>query len=146
LRAHYQRKYAHLNNLTFAPRVAKKMVQSVLSRCDLSCFSVHVSAVWKYGQSLNKMIDYMLAGKPIVASYTGYPSMINEADCGAYVPAGDTAALRREILRYAAMDVSQRETVGRRGREWILAHRRYETLAKNYLTILFDPAVQKVAG
>lgn len=146
LRAHYQRRYDHLSNLTFAPHVPKQMVQSVLSRCDLSCFSVHVSATWKYGQSLNKMIDYMLASKPIVASYTGYPSMINEADCGTYVPAGDITALRQEILRYAAMDVSQREAIGRRGREWILAHRCYETLAKNYLAILFDPVVQKEEG
>lgn len=116
------------------------MVQSVLSHCDLLYFSVHVSTVWKYGQSLNKVIDYMLAGKPVVASYTGYPSMINEADCGTYVPAGDIDALRREVQRYAAMDTAQREAIGRRGREWILAHRRYETLAKNYLAILFGPA------
>lgn len=146
LRAHYQRKYAHLSNLTFAPRVPKQMVQSVLSHCDLLYFSVHVSTVWKYGQSLNKVIDYMLAAKPVVASYTGYPSMINEADCGTYVPAGDVAALRCQVQRYAAMETAQREAVGRRGREWILAHRRYETLAKNYLAILFDQAAPKAAG
>jgi lipopolysaccharide/colanic/teichoic acid biosynthesis glycosyltransferase len=109
LRVHYQRKYAHLPNLTFAPRVPKQMVQSVLSHCDLLYFSVHVSTVWRYGQSLNKVIDYMLAGKPVVASYTGYPSMINEADCGTYVPAGDIDALRREVLRYAAMDAARRD-------------------------------------
>lgn len=140
LRAHYQRKYAHLPNLTFAPRVPKQMVQSVLSHCDLLYFSVHISTVWKYGQSLNKVIDYMLAGKPVLASYTGYPSMINEAECGTYVPAGDVEALRREVEHYAAMDSAQREAIGRRGREWILAHRRYETLARNYLAILFGSA------
>lgn len=145
LRAHYQSKYGHLPNLTFAPRVTKQMVQSVLSKCDLLYFSVHVSTVWKYGQSLNKVIDYMLAGKPVVASYTGYPSMINEADCGTYVPAGDVAALRQEVLRYAAMDVREREAIGQRGRQWILASRRYETLAKNYLAILFDERVGEQA-
>ena len=137
LRSHYQSKYAHLKNLTFAPRVPKHLVQSVLSYCDLLYFSVHVSEVWKYGQSLNKVIDYMLAGKPVVASYTGYPSMINEAECGSYVPAGDTASLISEVRRYAGMDVIQRETIGRRGRTWILANRRYETLAQNYLEVLF---------
>lgn len=140
LREHYQRKYAHLPNLTFAPRVPKQMVQSVLSHCDLLYFSVHVSTVWRYGQSLNKVIDYMMAGKPVVASYTGYPSMINEASCGTYVPAGDIDALHREVQRYAAMDIVQREAIGQRGRDWILTHRRYETLAKNYLAILFGPA------
>lgn len=144
LRAHYQQKYAHLSNLSFAPRVPKQMVQSVLSHCDLLYFSVHVSEVWKYGQSLNKVIDYMLSGKPVVASYTGYPSMINEADCGSYVPAGDVAALRGELLRYVAMDATQRDAIGRRGREWILANRRYETLAQSYLRILLAQDGAKV--
>lgn len=140
LRAQYQKKYAHLSNLTFAPRVPKSMVQSVLSQCDLLYFSVHESTVWKYGQSLNKVIDYMLAGKPILASYTGFPSMINEAECGTFVPAHDIPALHDEILRYAAMEPRERDEVGRRGRTWLLANRRYETLAKDYLSILFaDP-------
>ncbi|CAM8670236.1 RfaG Glycosyltransferase [Comamonadaceae bacterium] len=144
LRLHYQQKYAHLPNLSFAPRVSKQMVQSVLSHCDLLYFSVHISEVWRYGQSLNKVIDYMLSGKPVVASYTGYPSMINEADCGSFVPAGNVAALRGEILRYVSMDATQRDAVGRRGREWILANRRYKTLAQSYLRIMFaDDGVQE---
>ncbi|WP_323017815.1 glycosyltransferase family 4 protein [Castellaniella sp.] len=137
LRAGYQQKYAHVRNLIFAPRVPKQQVQSVLSRCSLLYFSVHPSKVWRYGQSLNKVIDYMLAGKPVVASYTGYPSMIDEADCGCYVPAGDAEALRREILRYAAMPVDQRQAVGQKGRDWVLQHRRYPVLAARYLDILF---------
>jgi glycosyltransferase involved in cell wall biosynthesis len=143
LRTHYQQKYAHLANLSFAPRVPKKMVQSVLAHCDLLYFSVHASTVWKYGQSLNKVIDYMLAGKPVLASYTGYPSMINEADCGGYVPAANVAALRSEVLRYAAMDSAEREAMGSRGREWLLSNRRYEKLASNYLGILFEQAKPK---
>lgn len=136
LRPGYQSSYGHLPNLTFAPRVPKAMVQSVLSHCDLVYFAVHKSAVWRFGQSLNKVIDYMIAGKPVVASYTGYPSMINEADCGTYVPAGDLDALMSEIARYAAMDPQTRKEIGRRGGEWILANRRYETLAQNYQTII----------
>lgn len=137
LREHYLAKYGHLANLTFAPKVPKKMVQSVLARCDLLYFSVHVSAVWRFGQSLNKVIDYMLSGKPIVASYTGYPSMINEANCGTYVAAGDVAALRVEVLRYCELPEFERVVIGARGRDWILANRNYQSLAYEYLTILF---------
>lgn len=137
LRPHYQAKYQHLPNLVFAPRVPKQMVQSVLGKCDLLYFSVHASEVWRYGQSLNKVIDYMLAGKPVVASYSGYPSMINEAECGTYVPAGDLPALRAEILRYCALPDEERAAIGARGRQWILANRTYRTLAHKYLEILF---------
>jgi glycosyltransferase involved in cell wall biosynthesis len=136
LRAAYLAKYAHLLNLTFAPRVPKALVQSVLARCDLLYFSVHVSKVWQYGQSLNKVIDYMLTGKPVVASYTGYPSMINEADCGTYVPAGDVAALRLEVQRYANMGANERNLMGQRGKTWLLANRQYKKLANEYLAIM----------
>jgi len=136
LRESFQKKYAYLQNLTFAPRVPKELVQSVLSRCDLLYFSVHVSEVWKYGQSLNKVIDYMMAGKPIVASYTGYPSMINEAACGTYVPAGDVNLLNREISRYYNMSKDERCEIGARGKAWLMKNRLYKKLAMNYLNIL----------
>jgi glycosyltransferase involved in cell wall biosynthesis len=139
LRAHYQQKYAHLPNLTFAPKVPKAMVQAVLERCDLLYFAAHKSKVWRFGQSLNKLIDYMLAGKPVVASYTGFPSMINEAGCGTFVPASDVPALRAEIERYAAMPSQERASIGAKGREWIVANRSYRQLAQDYLRILLGP-------
>jgi glycosyltransferase involved in cell wall biosynthesis len=140
LREFYQKKYVHLDNLSFGPKVAKAMVQSVLAKCDLLYFSVHVSKVWQYGQSLNKVIDYMMAGKPVVASYTGYPSMINEANCGSYVPAGDVPALKQEVLRYAQMDKNDRQQIGARGKFWLLENRSYPKLAKEYLDIMLDNA------
>jgi glycosyltransferase involved in cell wall biosynthesis len=137
LRDFYLKKYGHLSNVIFAPKVSKDKVQAALLRCDLLYFSVHSSKVWQFGQSLNKIIDYMVAGKPIVASYTGYPSMINEANCGTYVPAGDILALKREIERYASMSQSDRAEIGSRGKSWILENRSYQRIAKNYLEILF---------
>lgn len=136
LRQSYIDRYGSLPNLTFAPRVPRSQVHDFLIRCDLLYLSVHKSAVWAYGLSLNKLIDYMLAAKPIVASYSGYPSMINEAECGTFVPAGDAAALREEILRFARMPVEDRAAIGERGRAWLLAHRDYKVLAEDYLAIL----------
>jgi glycosyltransferase involved in cell wall biosynthesis len=142
LRVAYQKKYAHLDNLSFSPKVPKAMVQSVLAKCDLLYFSVHVSKVWHYGQSLNKVIDYMMAGKPVVASYTGYPSMINEANCGSYVPAGDVSALKQEVERYASLSEEERLKIGARGKVWLLENRSYPKLAKQYLDIMSNKAPQ----
>ena len=136
LKAGYQTLSADLPNLAFAPRVPKAMVQSVLKRCDLVYFAAHPSKVLEYGQSLNKVIDYMLSGRPVVASFSGYPSMINEARSGSYVPANDVAALKTEIERYVAMSPEARAEIGARGRNWLLTHRRYDRLARDYLEIL----------
>lgn len=136
LKTEYIKNYSHLKNLTFCPQIPKIMVQSALSYCDLLYFSVHNSKVWKYGQSLNKVIDYMLAGKPIIASYTGYQTMINEALCGSYVPSGDVHSLRKEILRYAEMRIKDRVEIGNRGHDWILKNRSYNIIANDYLSII----------
>lgn len=138
LRNGYIEKYKHLDNLTFAPRVSKNMVQSVLARCDLLYFSVHVSKVWQYGQSLNKIIDYMMSGKPIVASYSGYKSMINEANCGVYIEAGNISELQMQIQFFLDMKQSEREEIGVRGQEWLMTYRQYKKLAVDYQNILLN--------
>jgi glycosyltransferase involved in cell wall biosynthesis len=137
LLADYQQRFAHLSNLSFVAKVPKQDVAAVLGRCDVLYLSTFRSEVWRYGQSLNKLIDYMLAGKPVLASYSGFPSMIDEAGCGSFVPAEDVPALVAEVRRYAAMSAEERQQVGQRGRDWILEHRSFRSLAEVYEPILF---------
>lgn len=136
LREQFQNENSDLKNLTFAPRVEKKQVQSVLAHVDVVYFAVNTSPLWAYGQSLNKVIDYMLSGKPVLASYTGYPSMVNEADCGLFVPAEDVVALSAAIDRFSKMPKEELNEMGRRGREWILTNRRFDNLASQYLDVI----------
>lgn len=141
LRQYYQRKYADLPNLVFAPKVPRSMVQAVLAKGDILYFSVHNSKVWDYGQSLNKVIDYMLAAKPVVASYSGYPSMINESNCGVFVPANDVGALISAILEMKSKNEEDRRKMGSRGRDWLLKNRNYSKLSSDYLKVLFPDGV-----
>jgi glycosyltransferase involved in cell wall biosynthesis len=141
LRAPYEAECADLANVSFTGPVPKEQVQAVLARCDLLFFAAHPSKVWRYGLSLNKIIDYMLAGKPILGCYTGYPNMVEEAGCGLSVPAGDAAALAREIVRLAGLPPEERQAMGARGREWLLAHRGYRDLAAEYLALALPQAV-----
>lgn len=136
LKERYKQLYSKLDNVVFAPKVSKNQVYSALSECDIVYFSVFNSKVWEYGQSLNKVIDYMLSGKPVIASYSGYQTMINESECGSFVPANDVDALVSEIQRYSEMSEADREIYGARGREWLLKNRRYESLATQLSEVL----------
>lgn len=138
----YRALYGHLPNLRFVGRVPRTDVGQILSTCDLLYLSTHASEVWRYGQSLNKLIDYMLAAKPILASYTGFPSMIDEADCGTFVPASDVDALVREIRRYAEKTDAERRELGENGRQWLLENRNYSKLANQYDQLLFGEGAQ----
>jgi glycosyltransferase involved in cell wall biosynthesis len=136
LRQDFESRFNHLPNLTFLQPCPRGEVADFLDSCDVLYFATKRSSLWRYGQSLNKIVDYMLAGKPIVGSYSGYLTMINEAGCGTVVPAEDVEALRREILRFRGMDRHVRTEMGRRGRDWVLANREYELLAAEYGAIV----------
>lgn len=122
-----------LTNVAFIGRVERARVQSLLWQCDLVYFAVHDSTVWRYGMSLNKLIDYMMAGKPILGSYGGYPSMLNEAGCGEFVPAGSVPALEAALVRFAEMPAERRAEMGMSGRRWLIENRPWSLLAQRYL-------------
>jgi glycosyltransferase involved in cell wall biosynthesis len=134
-REHFIEETRQLMNVAFLPKVAREQVQSVLRHCDLLYFAVYDSPVWKFGMSLNKLIDYLMAGKPVLASYSGYQSMLNEANCGEFVPSGDVAALSAAICRHAEMPTEELAERGRSGRRWLLENRRWDVLAQQYLEI-----------
>lgn len=98
LKLEYMNRYSNCKNISFMPKIPRLMVQSVLKHADVLYLSTFNSKVWNYGQSLNKIIDYMLAARPIIASYSGYPSMINESGSGYFVPAEDVFAVIDKIM------------------------------------------------
>jgi glycosyltransferase involved in cell wall biosynthesis len=138
LKKKFQKEFGHLPNLVFAPRVYENQIQSVLHNTDVLYLSVFKSKIWNFGQSMNKVIDYMLSNKPIIASYTGYPSMINEASCGYFIPAENPHLLVKEIKRLYLMTKSELNEIGKNGRDWLFKNRTYQKLADDYLRLLFD--------
>jgi len=133
LKEKYEEQLAGYNNVVFLPRIGQDQVKSFLSVCDILYLSTKDSKVWKYGQSMNKVVEYMLAGKPIIATYTGYPSMINEAECGLFVQSNKTEDLKNAILYYSNMSKDERLKIGENGRNWIYQYRTYDKLAKDYI-------------
>ena len=127
---------ADLDNVRFLPKVKRSQVQSVLKRCDLLYFAAYDSPVWKFGMSLNKLIDYMMAAKPVLASYSGYPSMLDESGCGGFVPADNPDELEKALLRYADTAPRDLELQGEKGRQWLIRNRTWSVLALRYQQIL----------
>lgn len=136
LREHFMQRTSQCRNVHWLGKVKREEVHSILRQCDLLYFGTHPSKVWEYGMSLNKLTDYLLAQKPVLASYSGYPSIINEAGCGEFVPAGDTPALIDALGRFAAMPRSDLETMGQAGFQWLMHNRPWGTIAQQYLALL----------
>lgn len=139
----YIKKYGSLPNIVFSGRVPKSSVHSILKRMNVLFFSAFKSRVLDYGQSLNKLIDYMLAGRPIIASYSGFQSMINEAGCGVFVDAEDPRPLADAIIGYSQMPADVLDRIGERGRNWVELNRDFPSLALLYLEYLESIGIRR---
>lgn len=124
-----------LTNVSFPPSVSKEYVHDLLNYSNI-CYDSFESCLARYGLSRNKWIDYMFAAKPIICSYSGYKSMINESASGTFIPFGDTQLLKSTVLKYYKMDKMELKDEGLRGRNFLLSNRTFEKLAKDYLCIL----------
>lgn len=136
LKQHFVDELEGYSNVAFLPKVNRNEVKYVLQKCDILYFSALKSRVWDYGWSPNKLIDYMLSGKPILASYSGYVSMINEAQNGFVVPSSDEIALFNKINEISLLSKKELSEIGDRGRKWIIENRQWETLANDYLKLM----------
>jgi glycosyltransferase involved in cell wall biosynthesis len=132
LKDKFVKKLSGLSNVKIGPKINSNEIPYFLSKCDLLYLSTHNSKIWDYGQSLNKLIDYMMSGKPVVASYSGYQSMLNEANSGLFIPTNNVESIVSAIKYFKDMDPSERESYGKRGRVWIEDNHNYKNIALNY--------------
>ena len=125
-----EQQFSTQKNVIFLGKIHPDDVQGFLRCCDILFLATMPSRVWDYGQSMNKVVDYMLAGKFIIAQYEGHPSMINEADCGIFTCGTGLAKCFEDAFR---MKPEIRRSKGLSGRAWLLQHHNYDLLAQNYI-------------
>jgi glycosyltransferase involved in cell wall biosynthesis len=139
LKKSFENKLIDCKNVTFLSRIEQNQVKYFLQKCDILYLStVKDSKVWQYGQSMNKIVEYMLAAKPILISYpdTGFQSMVNEANCGKFVEAFSPIDIKNAILDMVNMDPKDREKLGKNGRKWMYENRQYSMLAKKIIDVI----------
>lgn len=133
LRDGYETKLIGCKNVTFVPRIPPEKVPAFLQLCDVLYLATQDSPVWDYGQSMNKVVEYMYAGKPVIATYSGYPSMLNEAGSGVFVRSDDDLGLQVQIEKLCSLSKEELVKMGENGNKWITSKRPYDVLAKEYL-------------
>lgn len=107
-------------------------------RCDVLYFSSPQTLVSQFGQPFNKEVNYTTTGRPILGSFSGHLTIIDEADANAgwVVPAGFMIDLvdRLELIKKEPSSEFNRR--GENGFEWTIKTRPYERLANEYLKFL----------
>lgn len=136
LKEEYIKEYGYLSNVNFFPKVDKRKVIEFLGSCNILLNPWEDYAIYQYGVSPNKWIDYMYAAKPIIVPYNGYKNIINEAECGEFIETNNPKLLADTILKYYKMPEKERKRIGLNGKEYLENYLTYDILSDKYLELI----------
>lgn len=126
-----------LHNVIFGGYYPKNNIPYLLEKCNV-LINPWLSDVtlYNYGVSPNKWIDYMYSGRPIIVALDGFKNIINEANCGVFVKAGDINAMIEAINNYRKLTREELDKIGKRGKEYLLENLTYDVLSVKYLSVI----------
>lgn len=128
-----QSKSNQLENVIFLPAIAKTYMPSLLEKMDILFISLQNQPVFRFGISPNKLIDYMMAGKPIIQAINAGNDIVKEAKCGISIDPENTDQIVSAVKSLLIKPDSELTEMGRLGREYCLKNHDFKILAKKFL-------------
>ena len=116
----------------FAP-IPKAQVPAFLAAIDIALIAWQRVSIYRFGIAPNKLMDYMMAARPVLHAVDAGNDPVAEAGCGVTVAPESAAALTEGLQRLLDTPLDEREAMGRRGREFVLAQHTYPVLAQRFL-------------
>ena len=113
------------------------MVPSFLAEMDVLFIAFNDSLIYRFGVGTNKLLDYMMSGRPIVQSQNAVNDLVEECNCGISVPANNPAKVAEAILELCNMSKEKRDDMGARGKTHVINNFNYENISKQYLKEVF---------
>jgi glycosyltransferase involved in cell wall biosynthesis len=87
-----------ISNVIFKGRVEKQVIPSILKRSYANILHNSSTSLDKYGQSQNKLFEYLAAGRCIIQTYTAGYSILDRYKCGVSVKIQNVEEIVETIL------------------------------------------------
>jgi glycosyltransferase involved in cell wall biosynthesis len=117
----------------FFEQVEKEMVQSFFDYVDVAYAGALKNPLYRFGMSLTKLNDFMLAAKPILYGVEAPGNVVEESSAGISCPAENPQVLSQAIQTMKNLTPAELSATGKRGREWVIKNRDYRVLAGKFL-------------
>jgi glycosyltransferase involved in cell wall biosynthesis len=83
-------------------------------------------------------MDYMMAGRPIIAALRAGNNPVAEHDCGLTAPPDDPGAVALAVKSMSRAGDDARQIMGSRGREAVVKQYSYDVLASRFASLFCD--------
>jgi glycosyltransferase involved in cell wall biosynthesis len=122
-----------LANVVMLDPVPKTAIPNLLRAMDLLYIGLQSEPLFRFGISPNKLMDYMMAARPVICAIRAGNDPVGEAGCGLTIAPEDPAALADAVRRLRALGADERARMGDAGRAFARAHHVYPVLARRFL-------------
>ncbi len=123
----------HMVNVALFDPIPKAQIPALLAASDIAYIGWKRQPLYRFGIAPNKLMDYMMAGIPVLHSVEAGNDPVADAGCGLTVEPESPEAVAQGLRRLAAVAPADRRVMGERGRNFVLAHHSYPVLAKRFL-------------
>ncbi len=127
-----------LDNVFFFDSISKSQIPALLPLFDIVYIGLANKSLFRFGISPNKLIDYMMAGVPIIKAIDSGNDPVSEAGCGLTVEPANPQAIADGIIKLASLTDEERKLMGQKGHDYIVKNQIYKVLAKQFLDMLDD--------
>jgi len=123
----------NLSNIWFLEPVPKRGIPSLLRAFDIAYIGWLRQPLYRFGIAPNKLMDYMMAARPVLHAVAAGNDPVSEAGCGLTVEPESPQAVVEGIGRLLALDADERRAMGQRGKAFVLENLTYPVLGKRFL-------------
>jgi glycosyltransferase involved in cell wall biosynthesis len=131
-----KRQAAGLANVAFVGWVSKRELTPFLAMMDVAFAGWLDLPSLGVGSDSTKIAEYMKARRPVIFATRAKTSIVRELGCGAHVKPGDPRAIANAVLGLRGLSAAERAAMGRAGREFVVRHRTYEVLGREWAELL----------
>lgn len=132
---HLQHRAAERNikNVVFLPLIPKACIPNILTTVDALYLGLKNQPIFRYGISPNKLMDYLMAAKPVIHAVSSGNDLVAECGCGISCPGEDSRAVSIAARRLMKLSASERAAMGQHGRDYVIRNHQYSHLASRFL-------------
>ena len=122
-----------LGRVKLLPPLPKSAIPALLAAMDLLYIGLQREPLFRFGISPNKLMDYLMAARPVICAIDAGNDIVGEAGCGLTIAPEDPGALADAVRHLGGLAPSERARLGLAGRRYVETAHVYPVLASRFL-------------
>lgn len=125
-----------LDNVYFLDPIPKRAIPGLLAQMDALYVGFQNQPLFRFGVSPNKLMDYMMAGKPVIHAIKAGNDLVAESGCGISVEPENPEAVADAFTRLIGSNTEKRSLMGKHGKAFVLEQHSYNVLAPKFINAM----------